>query len=54
MDAGNANADFNFRYDASLAGYIFNLKTTGLTTGTYHLKFTVDGLGDYTAPFAVR
>jgi hypothetical protein len=38
----------------ALGGYIFNLKTTGLTTGTYHLKFTVNGLGDYTAAFAVK
>jgi hypothetical protein len=56
-DAGNANPDFDFRYDPTLGGsggYIFNLKTTGLTTGTYHLKFTVNGLGDYTANFAVR
>ncbi len=53
VDAGNANPDFDFRYDASLAGYIFNLKTTGLS-GTYNLKFTVNGLGDYTAPFAVK
>ena len=53
-DSGSANPDFDFRYDAALGGYIFNLKTTGLTTGTYHLKFTVNGLGDYTAPFDVR
>ena len=56
-DAGNANPDFDFRYDPTLGGtggYIFNLKTTGLTTGTYHLKFTVNGLGDYTANFAVK
>jgi hypothetical protein len=54
---GNANPDFDFRYDPTLGGtggYIFNLKTTGLTTGTYHLKFSVNGLGDYTAPFAVK
>jgi len=56
-DPGNANPDFDFRYDPTLGGtggYIFNLKTTGLTTGTYHLKFSVNGLGDYTAPFAVK
>jgi hypothetical protein len=42
-DAGNANPDNNFRYDAALGrtgGYIFNLKTTGLSTGTYSLSFT--------------
>ncbi len=39
-DAGNANPDSDFRFDAALGGYIFNLKTTGLTTGTYALAFT--------------
>lgn len=45
-DAGNANPDDDFRFDASLGGtggYIFNLKTTGLTTGTYVLRFLVSG-----------
>jgi hypothetical protein len=41
-DSGSANSpDNNFRYDATLAGYIFNLSTTGLTTGTWVLSFTV-------------
>jgi hypothetical protein len=35
---GNANPDNNFRFDDSY--YILNLKTTGLTTGTYKLYFT--------------
>lgn len=39
-DAGNANPDQAFRYDAALAGYIFNLKTTGLPAGVYGLSFT--------------
>jgi len=42
QDAGNSNPDSDFRYDASLGGsggYIFNLKTTGLTTGIYTLDF---------------
>jgi hypothetical protein len=45
-DAGNANPDFDFRYDSSLAatgGYIFNLKTTGYGTGSYLLNYTVGG-----------
>jgi len=42
-DAGNANPDANFRYDGGLGGYIFNLKTTGLVTGTYALEFSVAG-----------
>jgi hypothetical protein len=46
MDAGNSNPDNNFRFDPGLGGgggYIFNLKTTGLTTGTYALIFSVTG-----------
>jgi hypothetical protein len=37
---GNANPDDNFRYDASLGGYIFNLSTSGLASGSYSLNFT--------------
>ena len=42
-DSGNANPDRAFRYDASLDGYIYNLSTKGLTTGTWALTFTVNG-----------
>jgi len=42
-DAGNANPDNNFRYDASMGGYIYNLSTKGLGTGTWVLSFTVVG-----------
>jgi|GEM_PF-3587383 len=40
-DAGHANPDDNFRFTAfgDAGGYVFNLKTTGLTTGTYVLVF---------------
>ena len=38
-DSGNSNPDFDFRYDASLGGYIFNLQTTGFGTGIYLLNF---------------
>jgi hypothetical protein len=38
MTAGNANPDNNFRFDSGY--YILNLKTTGLSTGTYKLYFT--------------
>ena len=37
-DSGNANPDNNFRFDTN--SYIFNLKTTGLSTGVYNLYFT--------------
>ena len=56
--AGNANPDFDFRFDATLGstgGYIFNLKTTGLSTGTYNLNFTVTGDSFvYATPFQVK
>jgi hypothetical protein len=38
ITAGNANEDNNFRFDNG--AYILNLKTTGLSTGTYKLYFT--------------
>jgi hypothetical protein len=51
-DSGSANSpDDNFRYDASLGGdggYIYNLSTKGLSTGTWVLSFTVDGDDDGT------
>ena len=58
-DSGSANPDSNFRYDASLGGtggYIFNLSTRGLATGTYNLNFKVVGADPtiYSAPFQVR
>lgn len=43
VDAGNANPDNNFRYDSTLSGYIYNLSTKGLTTGTWELTFNVAG-----------
>lgn len=41
--AGNANPGGMFRYDATLGGYIYNLKTTGLAPGTWILGITVNG-----------
>ena len=38
ITAGSANADNNFRFDNG--SYILNLKTSGLSTGTYKLFFT--------------
>jgi len=46
QDSGNANPDNDFRPtggNGSNAGYIFNLSTDGLPTGTYALQFTVQG-----------
>ena len=57
-DSGNSNPDNNFRFDTTLGstgGYIFNLKTTELTTGTYGVNFTVTGDSSvYTAQFQVK
>jgi len=42
-DTGNANPDFDFRFDAALGGtggYIFNLSLRSFSTGTYNLNFT--------------
>jgi hypothetical protein len=44
-DTGNANPDFDFRYDSTIQGYVFNLSLkcrAGLcfSTGTYTLSFT--------------
>jgi hypothetical protein len=39
-DTGNSNPGFDFRYDATLAGYVFNLSTKGYPSGTYSLNFT--------------
>jgi hypothetical protein len=58
QDSGNANPDSNFRYDSTLGatgGYIFNLSTKGLATGTYNLNFTVTGDPFvYATPFQVK
>ena len=43
---GNANPDDDFRFDSTLGtggGYIFNLSTSGLASGTYSLQFTAGG-----------
>ncbi|HJU12108.1 MAG TPA: hypothetical protein VJ728_14585, partial [Candidatus Binataceae bacterium] len=43
QSSGSANPDNDFRYDNTLGstgGYIFNLSTRGLSTGSYALTFT--------------
>lgn len=58
QDSGNANPGNNFRFDAApgtTGGYIFNLSTKGLATGSYTLNFTATGdTFVYGAPFLVR
>lgn len=52
-DSGNANPDNNFRFAGD--GYMFNLSTSGLTTGTYNLRFNVAGDPiTHTVQFQVR
>jgi|SRR4029077_288004 hypothetical protein len=57
-NAGNSNPDNDLRFDATLGstgGYIFNLKTTGLSTGMYKVNFTVTGDSFvYAANFEVK
>ena len=54
-DSGEANPDFNFRYDPSLAGYIFNLSTKGLAPGSWQLVFRIAGdPTDHAALFQLR
>lgn len=52
---GRAKGDGEFRYEASLGGYVFNPKTTGLTAGTYELSFVVsDDPIVHTVHFLIR
>jgi hypothetical protein len=57
-DSGNANPDSNFRYDAMLQGYIFNLSTKGLGSGTWKLGFSAAGdpapLGTHSVTFGIK
>jgi len=54
-DAGNANPDGDFRVVGPPVSYMFNLKTTGLSPGTYHLTFTAGGgPTEYVVPFQIR
>jgi hypothetical protein len=53
--SGSSNPDLNFRFDAALNGYVFNLKTSGLSTGSYLLRYVVgDSAEVYSTGFQVR
>jgi hypothetical protein len=55
VDAGNANPDFDFRYDPGVGGYVFNLKTTGYSAGTYAMNFAAAGdASTHAAQFKIR
>jgi hypothetical protein len=55
---GNANPDNDFRFDSTLGpagGYIYNLGTSGLASGTYSLHFTATGdSSDHLVLFGVK
>jgi hypothetical protein len=56
-DPGNSQPDNNFRFVGSDDGsYQFNLKTTGLSAGTYKLFFNVGNRDNptYSVQFEVR
>lgn len=58
-DSGHANPDGNFRYDPALSGagggYLFNLGTKGLSTGTYLLGLVAGNDPTiYTVQFKVK
>lgn len=55
-DSGNANPSNDFRYEATLDGYIYNLSTKGLDSGTYVVTVTVNNGagGSFTLPFGIR
>jgi len=42
-DSGKANPGDMFRYDPTLGGYIYNLSTKGLSSGTHTLNFSANG-----------
>lgn len=56
VDSDNANPDRNFRYDSGLGGYVFNLSTKGLPSGTWTLSLSVgaDPSFIYLVRFEVR
>jgi len=55
---GNANPDNDFRFDSTIGptgGYIFNLGTSGLASGTYSLHFMATGdSADHLVMFGVK
>ncbi len=51
VEAGNADPDTNFRYDATLGGYVFNLSSKNLAPGTWELHFLV---GSDKSPYSIR
>lgn len=52
--AGESNTDNLFRFDSSTNEYIYNLKTTGYTSGTYLLRAAVSDGTHHEVAFSVR
>lgn len=54
-DSGAANPDYDFRYDSTLCGYIFNLSLVGYEPGIYLIHFKAfNDPTDHTLQFQVR
>lgn len=58
-DTGESNSDDDYRFDPELGetgGYVYNLSTKGLSTGTWKASFSVDGISEsnYYVTFDVR
>lgn len=55
QDVGNSNPDSAFRYDSTLSGYVFNLRTNGFATGSYEMIISVSGdPKTHNLPFQIR
>jgi len=55
-DSGNANPGGDFRFDPTLGGtggYIYDLSTKGLSSGSWKMLFTVNGQ-TYEGPFQIK
>jgi WD40 repeat protein len=54
--AAPVSSDVDFRYDATIAGYAYNLQSKGLAAGTYALRFIAggDAAAVYTVQFAIK
>jgi hypothetical protein len=52
---GNLKWKYDPKLDGTGGGYQYNLKTSGLSTGSYQLVFTVQGdPNTHNAPFSVK
>src|SRR5207302_2569061 len=52
--AGQSNTDNLFRYDSSANQYVYNLKTTGYSTGTYLIRANVSDGSVHNVQVSIR